>query len=329
MWPKDFVRIPKDDSWVTSPVEELALKYDAVENHGWYRNLEPTLDDMQAVIRDGDIVIDYSGGTGILVEHFLKRAPDLQAGHILVDASPKFLRLALEKLGADERVAFRWIRFLKDKKRLEMLDEVLPQTLLDRGVDLLCSTNAIHLYFDLSDTLQSWMRFLKPGAMALVQSGNINNPNAPDGSWIIDATVERMQPVAQGLVRDDPRYALFRPALDNAERLAAYDKLRKKYFLPVRPLDFYLDALRGAGFERVEVYERVFDALVTDWDAFLGAYHEGVLGWAGGSEKIDGAAPTTEAIALRRQLMSDSLSALFDGRPSFPACWTYLKCHKP
>ena len=49
------------------------------------------------------------------------------------------------------------------------------------GVDAISSTNAIHLYYDLEDTLRSWTRVLKPGASCFVQSGNIGNPAAaPD-----------------------------------------------------------------------------------------------------------------------------------------------------
>lgn len=329
MLPESLVRIPTDDPWVQSPIEELARKYDTVESHGWYQNLEPTLDDLQAIVQDGDIVIDYSAGTGILVDQFLKRVPNLQAGFVLVDASPKFLRVALEKLGADERIAFRWIRYLRDEKRLQLLDEVLPDTLRSRGVEAICSTNAIHLYYNLCDTLQSWVRFLKPAGVALVQSGNIDNPNAPKDSWIIDATVERLQPVARALVRDESKYAAFRVELDDSERTAAYDKLRRKFFLPVRPLDYYLDALRAAGFEITEVYEREMKALVSDWADFLSAYHEGVLGWAGGAKRIEGKEPSDEDVALRQQLLRESLTALFEGQPSFGACWTYIKCRKP
>lgn len=328
MWPEGFVRIPQDDPWVQSPIDDLARRYHAVANHSWYRNLEPILDDLQSTVGGGDIVIDYSAGTGILVERFLERVPQLQAGYVLVDASPKFLRLALERLGKDDRTAFRWLRYLKGEKRLQLLDEVLPETLRARGVDVLCSTNAIHLYYNLPDTLRSWARFLKPGATVLIQSGNVDNPSAPPDNWIIDATVERLQPIARRLARHDARYARFRPHLEDEERTAAYDQLRRKYFLPVRPLGYYLDALRAAAFEIVEVYERVLDALVTDWGDFLSAYHEGVLGWAGGSKRIDGREPSAEDVTLRRQLLRESLSALFEGRPSFQTCWTYIKCRR-
>lgn len=326
MWPVGFDRIPEDDPWVQSPIEELALKYNDVEHHGWYRNLEPTLDDLQADIREGDIVIDYSAGTGIFVEQFLQRVPALQAGFLLVDASPKFLRLALEKLGSDERIAFRWIQYLKSEKRLQLLDEVLPESIRTRRVDALCSTNAIHLYFDLLDTLNSWSRILKPGATVLIQSGNIENSDAPDNTWIIDSTVERIQPIARELVHSDSRYSAFRPSLDNKERSAAYDQLRRKYFLPVRLLGYYLEALQSANFEIVEVKALPVEALVADWNGFLTTYHEGVLGWAGGSKRIDGLAPSEDIVGVRKELMSESLSALFDGQPCFQACWTYIKC---
>ena len=329
MWPDGFVRIPRDEPWVRNPIEELARKYDAVETHGWYRNLAPILDGLQGLVGEGDIVIDYSAGTGILVDQFLKRTPELQAGYVLVDASPKFLRLALEKLGADKRTAFRWLRYLKSEKRLQTLDEVLPETLRTRGVDALCSTNAIHLYFDLPETLESWVRLLKPGATALIQSGNIVNPNAPENCWIIDTTVERLQPIARTLVRDEAKYAEFRPDLENDKRMAEYDQLRRKYFLPVRPLGYYLDALRASGFEVAEVFEQVVDALVRDWGEFLSAYHEGLLGWAGGSKRIDGRAPSEEVVTLRQKLLSESLAALFESRTSFRTCWTYIRCRKP
>lgn len=328
-WPTGFVRIQRECQWVQSPIDELARNYDAVEKHGWYRNLDPVLDEMETLVDDQDIVIDYSAGTGILVEQFLKRVPDRQACFVLVDASAKFLRLALDKLGADQRIAFRWIQYLKSEQRLQRLDEVLPNSLRQRGVDLLCSTNAIHLYSDLGDTLQSWRRSLKPGGMALIQSGNIANPNAPDDSWIIDTTVERIQPIARALVQDRDQYTEFRHGLDDDNRMASYDRLRAKYFLPVRPLSYYHDALRGADFEIIDVFERAVDARVSDWGDFLSAYHEGILGWAGGSKRIEDREPSAETVALRCQLLRESLAILFEGRDSFPACWTYIKCRKP
>jgi len=328
MWPNGFIRIPQDESWVQSPIDELANKYDAVHLHGWYRNLEPILDALQDIVGEGDIVIDYSAGTGILTDQFLKRMPNLHAGCMLVDSSPKFLRLALEKLGSDVRTAFRRIRYLKDEKRLQWLDEVLPAELTRRRVEVLCSTNAIHLYYDLPETLKSWARVIKPGGTALIQSGNIANPDAPNGSVIIDTTVERLQPIAQDLVRSKPKYTMFQMVLDDNKRMAKYDQLRQTYFLPVRPLSYYLDALREASFDVVNCFARPVQALVTEWSDFLSTYHEGILGWAGGSKRIDGQSQSDEVITLRKQLLRESLIALFKDKPSFEASWTYITCRR-
>src|SRR5262245_44788196 len=149
-WPEGFRRIP-DDPWTAGAVEALALKYDTVNHHGWYRNIDPTVEDLAAVLRDGHLLVDYSGGTGILAERLLRRIGGLGVGIVLVDSSPKFLRVALDKFGGEPRVAFRWIRYLKDRKRLQFVDEVLDGGLAGKA-DALASTNAIHLYYDLDDT---------------------------------------------------------------------------------------------------------------------------------------------------------------------------------
>ena len=326
-WPTGFERV-LDEEWTRADLDTLALKYDTVENHGWYRNLEPTLDQLAAHLRDGMTLIDYSGGTGILLDRLLHRIPAVQAGYLLVDSSPKFLRLALEKLGREPRVGFRLIHFLKAEKRLQLLDEVLPAPMIGR-FDALASTNAIHLYYDLDDTLRSWHRALRSGGRAFVQSGNIRNPDAAPGDWIIDATVEQIDAVARDLVRERPAYAAFRAGVDDAARMREYDKLREKFFLPVRPLAYYVDQFRAAGFGVVDVTTRSIQAEVADWYQFLAAYHEGVLGWAGGSRRIDGADPSEETVALRLQLMRDALDRIFGGKPSFQASWTYLTCERP
>ena len=330
-WPDDFSPLP-EDPWLAAQVETLARKYDTVEAHGWYSNLDPTLDEMATTLSAGDLVIDYSGGTGILIDRFLARSGlPADLGFVLVDASPKFLRLAYEKLGrgSDGDIAYRWIRYLREEKRLQRLDEVLSEALIERGADLITSTNAIHLYYGLDETLRSWHRCLRPGGRVLVQSGNIRGASAPPDTWIIDETVGRIQSLAKTLVELDPRYAIFRPALDDAPRLAKHDAVRAKYFLPVRPLDFYLQHLTQAGLRVDAVAHRVIDAKVADWFEFLSAYHEGVLGWAGGSEKIDGQDPDAEVVRLRLQLIRESLERLFDQQPIFRACWTYLTCTKP
>jgi SAM-dependent methyltransferase len=322
IWPAGFGRIP-DDDWVRQPPETLALTYDTVQDHGWYRNLDPTIERLTKTLRPGDILLDYSGGTGILAERLLARI-GAEIGILIVDASPKFLRVALDKLGADERVAFRLIRYRKDERRLQTVQEAVETPLLARRVDAVSSTNAIHLYYDLEDTLRSWRAVLRIGGTAFIQSGNIGVPNLPDGSWIIDETVEAINDAAAELVRSDDRYEAYRGGLDDDARRTAYGELRRKFFLPVRPLAHYLDALEAAGFRVDRVEHRTIAADTAEWTAFLSAYHEGVLGWVGGAERIEGVPPTEAAVSDRLRLLRESVDSVF-AAGSFDAVWTYIE----
>jgi ubiquinone/menaquinone biosynthesis C-methylase UbiE len=323
-WPASFARIP-DDDWTRAPVETLALKYDSVNHHGWYRNIDPTVEDLAAVLRGGDLLVDYSSGTGILAERLLKRVGNLGIGIVLVDSSPKFLRVALEKLGEDPRVAFRWIRYLKDLKRLEFADEVLGKDLAGRA-DALASTNAIHLYYDLDDTLRSWTRVLRPGGRAFVQSGNIRTPNPAPNTWIIDDTVEAIHRAAMEIVAHDDHYAAYRPVLSDARRMAAYTAFREKVFVPVRPLHEYLGAFKRSGLKVADVKTKTIEARVKEWTEFLSVYHDGVLGWIGAVEKVDGRPPSEREVADRLKVMKSAMQIVFEGRDAFHCSWTYITC---
>jgi ubiquinone/menaquinone biosynthesis C-methylase UbiE len=328
VWPDGVVRVP-DEDWTRQPLDTFGLRYDTVENHGWYRNLDPTVEDIARFLTGGQILIDYSGGTGILLDRLKLRVFDRPFGMLIADSSPKFLRVAVDKFEDDERVAFRWLRWLKVEKRLQLLEEVLGDALLARGVDAIASTNAIHLYLDLPGTLASWARVLRPGGRVFVQSGNIRNPDAKPTEWVLDETVWAIHEVAVGLVRNDARYAAYRAALDDEARMQAYLAYRDRVFLPVRPLDYYVRSLKDAGFVVDDVTARGIEARVDDWFEFLSAYHEAVLGWVGGSSKVEGAEPSDEAVRDRLALIRHAMETLFGGRPSFRCCWTYINGSVP
>jgi SAM-dependent methyltransferase len=325
-WPGDFARIP-DEEWTRQPVDEFGLSYDDVGSHGWYKNLEPTIAQVLATLEPGDLLVDYSSGTGILTRRLLD-CISYAVGILNVDASPKFLRVALETFRDDERVAFRLLRWLKAEKRLQSLDEVAGAALLDRGADAITSTNAIHLYYNLDETLASWARALRPGGLAFVCSGNMRNPHARPGEWIIDETVAKVNDIAADIVRAEPAFAEHRQALDDAALMSRHEKLREKVFVPVRPLDLYLEAFRDAGFTVLHVFEETIFARVDEWYRLLSTYHDGVLSWAGGSEKVEGAPPSAEAVRQRLFLIKYSLEKLFPGQDSFPCTWTYLTCRR-
>jgi SAM-dependent methyltransferase len=325
-WPAGWLRVVEDEEWTLEPVDAFGSAYDNVDRHGWYRNLDPTVEELSHLLNDGDILIDYSGGTGILLDRLKLRMFDTQAGAVIVDSSPKFLRVALEKFRDDPRVGFRLLRFLKEEKRLQRLEEVLGQELLDRGVDVIASTNAIHLYPNLTETVASWLRALRSGGYVLINSGNIRNPRARSSEWILDETVWVVGDLAEGLVRTEPAYAAYRPALDDADRMKAHAAYRDRVFLHPRPLEFYLETLEVAGLKVESVREASIEAGVQDWYEFLCAYHDAVLGWVGGTEKVDRAKPSEEAVADRLRLMRHAMDVLFHHRPTFQACWTYITC---
>lgn len=321
-WPSGFLRIP-DEDWTRAPVETLAKKYDRVDAHSWYANLDPTVEDVVAATGDGDLIMDYSGGTGLFIQRFLDAVGERRTGVMNVDSSPKFLRLSLEKARDDPRVAFRLIRFLKEESRLQYVDEVLGPEMAARGFDAVVSTNAVHLYLDLDGTFRSWARVVRPGGRAFVQSGNIRNPEAGK-AWIIDDTVEAIAHAAVDLARSDAAYAAYVSVLDDPARRAAFERHRRKVFPPVRGLDHYVAALASAGFDLERASSRVIEARTEDWLQFVSVYHDAVVGWVGGSEKVDGRTPSAEDVRARLDLMRRAAERVFAGAPTFSAAWTYL-----
>jgi SAM-dependent methyltransferase len=325
-WPTGVERVP-DEDWVHQPVDDFGLQYDSVGTHGWYKNLEPTVAQVLAALDENKILVDYSSGTGILTDRLLANVK-YPLGILNVDASPKFLRVALENFRDDERVAFRLLNWLKPQKRLQLVDEVVEPALLDRGVDVLTSTNAIHLYYNLSETLDSWARILRPGALTFICSANMRNPYHRPGDWIIDETVAKVNEIAFEVVQKEAAFEEYRETLNDTTLMARHTQLREKVFVPVRPLSLYLDAFVDAGFTVLHVFDSTIYATVHEWYKLLATYHDGVLSWVGGSQKVEGRPPSDNAVRQRLFLIKYCLERLFPGQDSFPCTWTYLTCRR-
>ena len=326
-WPAGFDRIP-DEEWTRAPLSEAGLAYDHVDKHGWYSNLDRSVQQLADHLRDGDVLVDYSGGTGILIDRLRLRIFDRAVGTIVVDASAKFLRIAQSKYSDDPLFAARLLHFDKAQRRLETLDDALGPELIERGVDAIAAVNAIHLYPDLDEVASSWVRALKPGGRVFINSGNLRNPNARPGEWILDETVWVINDLAKSLVRSDPAYAQYRAVLDDPERLAQHHAHRDRVFLQPRPLEYYTDALTRNGLTVTDVSQATIVADVREWFELMKAYHEAVLGWVGGTRRIEGEEPSEEAVKDRLAIMFHAMETIFGGRETFTACWTYITAEK-
>ena len=309
----------------TSRSTRFGEAYDNVDHHSWYRNLDATVEELSHLLNDGDILVDYSGGTGILLDRLKLRMFDVRAGAVIVDSSPKFLRVALEKFRDDPDVGLRLLRFLKPEKRLQRLDEVLGPELLERRVDAIVSTNAIHLYPDLADTVASWMRALRPGGHVLINSGNIRNlrlaatsgsstrpcgwsATSPRGSC---ATIRRTRATAP---TSTTRNA-WRPTPPTA---TACSSSPARWTSTSRPSSSRASRSSRCGRRA----SRRGSTTGTSCSARTTTRCSAGSG-----------APRRSTVRRRRprrsptgRLIRHAMDVLFHGRPKFQACWTYITC---
>jgi SAM-dependent methyltransferase len=325
-WPEDLVRIPAEP-WTSEPLSEAGMCYDALADQGWYHNLDLTVEQILDNIDEDGVVVDYSAGTGILADRLLAVRPTLRL--VLVDSSPRFLRVPLERFRDHPGVAFRVLHYRPTEDRLDCLDEVLPPSLVGRGVDAIVSTNAVHLYHDLPTTFTAWARVVRPGGRVFINSGNVTGAEGPRAPWIIHDTVEAIHAFAVEAVSREPQYARYRAVLEDPLRLSAHVALRRRYFPLPRSVEVYNDMLFGAGLTVDEVTTRLVDVDVEEWATALSIYDEGILGWIGGVAKIEGVPAGPDVCADRIRLIQRGLRDFFARRLSAQAAWTYFACSRP
>ena len=325
-WPGGFDRIP-DDEWTRQPVDQFGLSYDSVGGHGWYKNLEPTIAQVLAALDPGKLLIDYSSGTGILTRRLLEKI-HYPVGLLNVDASAKFLRVALENFSA--------------RRARRLPAAALAQAGKAAGAARRGRRHPDHRAWRGHSHLdQRHPSLLRPRRHAGVVGpraaarrprvrllGEHAQPGLPSGNWIIDDTVAKVNQIAADLVATEPAFEEYRPVLADSARMASHGKLRDKVFVPVRPLGLYVKAFEEAGFTVLHVFDETIYARIDEWYQLLSTYHDGVLSWVGGSEKVEGAAPSAAAVRDRLFLIRYSLDKLFPGQDSFPCAWSYLTCRK-
>ncbi len=315
-----------DDEFLKSDVTEFALGYDKVKNHTWYDNLDYLVKLANEYFGEDDLIMDYSCGTGIFCERLLKIKID-SPRILMLDSSPKYLKLSYEKFHRNYKFFFRLIKFIKEENRLQTIEESIGTKSSELLDGIVCS-NAVHLYPNIEDTIKSWYNILVKGGKLLVNSGNILNPNMDSSSVLIDQTVNDIAKISYDIVTNDPKYSKYVDLIQNFEYINKHDKLRDKYFLPIRPIDFYTEELTRNGFKMIEVKTENIEARVDEWFDFLKVYHEGIIGWIGGSKKITGIEPTEEEINDRIEIIKTALNIIFENNNDFKACWNYIICEK-
>ena len=162
-----------------------------------------------------------------------------------------------------------------------------------------------------------------------VNSGNLRNPRAKPGEWILDETVWVINDLAESLVRSDPQLRAVprgarRPGAD-----AAHHAHRDRVFLQPRPLEYYTDALTRNGLTVTDVDQATIVAEVDEWFELMTAYHDAVLGWVGGTQALEGAGAqrATRCRTVSRSCATRSTRSSA-GAETFNACWTYITAEK-
>ena len=315
-----------DESFLKSDVTEFALGYDRVKNHTWYDNLNYLVELSNEYFNDDDFIMDYSCGTGIFPERLLKSTVSCPR-ILMMDSSPKYLKLSYNKFGNNYKFFFRLMKYLKEENRLQTISESMGEDYKELLDGIICA-NAIHLYPTISDTIKSWNKLLVKGGKLLINSGNIYNPLMGADTKLIDQTVNEISKLSFDIVKENPKYFKYIDLMEDFEYINKHNTLKDKYFLPIRPINFYTDELIKNGFKIVEVKTIDVGAKVDEWFDFLKVYHEGVLGWIGGVNKITGVDPKENEVEDRIDIIKIALNKMFNNKNDFKACWNYIICEK-
>ncbi|TNC19270.1 class I SAM-dependent methyltransferase [Amycolatopsis alkalitolerans] len=325
-WPFEFERIPNDE-WASRTIHESALKYDEHRSTAIGQSLEPTVAQILTVLDETKIFVDYSCGTGLLTERILANYSS-NTRILNADVSKKYLNIALNKFRNDQRVAVRLLKRLHVESGFQSIRDVLDDALIKRGVDILTSTNAIHLYPDVAAIAESWNRILRPGGLALINTGDMSNTARKVADWRLHDTVENVNQLARDAIKDESRFEKYRDSVADADLMRSYAQLRNSFYPPVRPVDFYLDSLSSAGLSALHAFELSIPISRSDLAATLIPYHDVVLGWVGGSTKVEGEAPSHACLRDRLFLIRYCVQKLYGEREFFLAPWTYITCKK-
>ena len=312
-------------------VDEAGLAYDHVDAARLVPQPRPhRRASSRRSLRDGDMLLDYSGGTGILLDRLRLRVFDRRVGIVIVDASAKFLRVALEKYRDDPLVALRLLRFLKRREAAAALDEVLGPELSSAARRARVARTRSTSTPTSRETLGAWMQRAAPRRRVFINSGNIRNPRAEAG---------RVDPRRDGVGHQRPR----RGARAHRPAVRAYREAARRRRAHGRRTPTTATACSCSRARSTPTCRR-FESAASRWtdvaEETIEARRRRVvrvplrlprrrarLGRRHGADRRRAA--QRDAVRDRLRLMRHAMDTLFGGRPTFKACWTYITCRKP
>lgn len=303
------------------PVSRGATAYhDAVLNAPYYiENLDEMAELIKSKIKDNEVVVDFGAGTGVSALRLLKK---LSANFrlLLVDNSAAWLGKAYEVLNSNPNVDFYLLQ--KNDDRYATLAETIG---LQAAHHVICA-NTIHLIPNVKETLEGINLAMKPKGTFTFQSGNIARPGRKEGVIMVDDTIIRVHDISLSLIRNDKRFSKY---ADGLERHIKLESSQRKFVFPdPRPEEFYLNALKSAGFRHEKSHYKLINIPYKDWLDFLRVkrLQAGILPEIGGKE------PSPEEEKDRDEIITAAAQQLFreleENNPmaddkSFTVEWVY------
>ncbi len=211
-------------------------------------------------IKEGDLIVDFGGGTGASALSLLKHVK-FPIELLIVDNSPAWLGKAHEVVANKEFVKC----LLLEKRNGHHL--TLVESIGEERADHVISWNTVHLIEDIEYTFEGIYDALKEDGVFSFESGNIIDKNSPKGALMVDSTVKRVHDIALDLIRNNPNFSEYEKDID--ERIKREETQRKFVFPDPRPAEFYLDTLKKIGFEYDKPQFKLFKVQYSDWLNFL------------------------------------------------------------
>jgi ubiquinone/menaquinone biosynthesis C-methylase UbiE len=317
----------KYSEWIPDrpPSKGASAYHDAVVNTSWHKqNINELIKIIRPNIHPSYKVVDFGAGTGASAIYILKEIP-LDFNLFLVDNSASWLGKAYEVLKHSKNISF--ILLEKEKNEYKTLNKTFGRNVLNYVI----SANTVHLIPNIKGVFKGIYEALEDDGYFVFQSGNIKKTENKNGILMIDDSINQVHDIAIDFIKRSDEFEKYKKNID--KRIKEEVKQRKFVFPTPRPISFYLDALRSAGFKNSTVSTKQITVKYSDWLNFLRVrrLQAGILPEIGGrdatgQEEIDRDKIITMASQdLFKKLKKQNPLA---NSKSFTAQWTYVVAKK-